>query len=264
MSPIGNGQTSDTATGLFGFQTILAAIVTLGACAAATVWAFRKRTPHATSSTTHTRIEQNGHTTDTKTAVLPALVQEGSTSSVETPALELVKPVLPPTDPPATPSRPSTPRPRKVSFKAELNTRPPSRAGQNHTQSTDDADGPEGDESDGEGEAAATAGKRKGPRRKRGKKKKAPALPINGGDDGGADDKDESGEATPALTPGLEGNVEVIHVVSPSAIVVPPPTTSIPVIPSLIVSDTVLGELLFVRNEIFNLHPVQVSAPMGL
>lgn len=102
----------------------------------------------------------------------------------------------------------------------------------------------EGEESDAD--QAQTPGRRKPARRKRGKKKPKPG-PLNGSGENG---KLEGQDSKPAVqdsvpeepqTPKANGSPEAVHVVSPSSIVVPPPSPAVPVIPSLVVSDTILG-----------------------
>ena len=101
----------------------------------------------------------------------------------------------------------------------------------------------DGDESGGDGEGdndpVATPGKRKGRRGKRGKKKKAGAIPVNGGEEV-EEDKKLNGAAH------VNGTAVVKEVETPS----PPLQTSLvitsspkpaPTGPSLIVSDTILG-----------------------
>ncbi|KAI0074599.1 hypothetical protein K474DRAFT_1665218 [Panus rudis PR-1116 ss-1] len=106
----------------------------------------------------------------------------------------------------------------------------------------------EGDESDGD--AAVTPGRRKPARRKRGKKKKGGGVGGANGqaEEGGQEEKEKDGvqvqgevkeEEEKEKEQGKAANV--LHVVSPSALVVPPPSTPTPVVPSLVVSDTVLG-----------------------
>lgn len=130
----------------------------------------------------------------------------------------------------------ATPRPpgRKVSFGEALKVT---------LQDGDDANegtGAEGDDSDND--APAVAGKRKAVRRRRGKKKPKSII-TNGSvgdeDSGGVAGEEKDGSRS-ADSAGQNGGV--VHVVSPSAIVVPPPATPTPVVPSLIVSDTILGK----------------------
>ncbi|EKM57175.1 uncharacterized protein PHACADRAFT_254759 [Phanerochaete carnosa HHB-10118-sp] len=129
--------------------------------------------------------------------------------------------------------RPETPRPKsKVAFadwmKVDALAADEDEGGEN---------GAEGDESDGD--QVPAAGKRKPARRKRGKKKKPGMLNGNA--------EEANGEAKPAVNGADEepatprGERYPVHVVSPSIAVVPPPTPPVPVIPSLVVSDTVLG-----------------------
>ena len=100
----------------------------------------------------------------------------------------------------------------------------------------------DGDESGGDGEGdndpVTTPGKRKGRRGKRGKKKKAGAIPVNGGEEV-EEEKKLNGAAH------INGLAVVKEVETPS-----PPQTSLvitsspkptPTGPSLIVSDTILG-----------------------
>ncbi|GJE93190.1 PKc-like and RNase Ire1 domain-containing protein [Phanerochaete sordida] len=130
---------------------------------------------------------------------------------------------------PETP-RPTTPRPksRAISF---------GEAKVGEVIAGDDDEGGEngvdGDESDGE--QAPTPGRRKPTRRRRGKKKKAGTL--NGSsEEANGDAKAQDGEpGTP------KGERPPVHVVSASSAVVPPPTPSVPVIPTLEVTDNVLG-----------------------
>ncbi|KAL6309426.1 hypothetical protein BKA93DRAFT_821733 [Sparassis latifolia] len=97
-------------------------------------------------------------------------------------------------------------------------------------------DGADGDESEREGDGPAIAGKRKALRRKRGKKKKG--ITTNGS----AQDAVPEVEEKHAGKTGKDGqNGDAAQVVSPSAIVLSPSPTPAPVVPSLIVSDTVLG-----------------------
>ena len=100
-----------------------------------------------------------------------------------------------------------------------------------------------GDADESDADQAPTPGRRKPQRRKRGKKKKAGAA--NGSaEEGAAEDKDPLQTPQPEerpSTPKANGEPKVIHVVSPSSIVVPSPPTPAVVEPSLIVSETVLG-----------------------
>ncbi|KAF9806751.1 hypothetical protein IEO21_08560 [Rhodonia placenta] len=84
--------------------------------------------------------------------------------------------------------------------------------------------GADGDDSEKEGDTPATPGRRKGLRRKRGKKKKGGAA-ANGNGAVTDAEADRDGD----LAPGSD-NAQV-----------PPPSTPIPVVPSLVVSDTILG-----------------------
>jgi serine/threonine-protein kinase/endoribonuclease IRE1 len=103
-----------------------------------------------------------------------------------------------------------------------------------------------GDADDSEGDTVPVPGRRKPARRKRGKKKKS-GLANSGAEEGAIDGKDtkleqdELGEG-PQI-PKANDYPEPIHVVSPSSLVVPPPPNPVPVEPSLVVSDTVLGKL---------------------
>ena len=240
MPPVGaidGGQASSSAPGYLGFQTLLAAVVTLSALFAGTFWAIRrKKIPSkqpiqkGLALPENTHLEQNGHAADTTPEISEASVQEAVKPSLEQAPLVVSSPSLEALS--SEDDRSSTPRPRKVSFKADI-VRPASRAGQTADEGVGDGEGEES-EGEGEGDAGATAGKKKAPRRKRGKKKKASALPLNGSDEAGAEEKDGD-------SPG-ETNENVVHVVSPSAIVVPPPASPTPVVPSLIVSDTILGK----------------------
>lgn len=103
--------------------------------------------------------------------------------------------------------------------------------------------GVEGDDSDNDAQAAP--GKKKPVRRRRGKKK--PKIIIANGaagdDDGGAvGEKDAEKDVDSPEWSAEPKQSGVVHVVSPSTNVVPTPATSTPVVPSLIVSDTILGE----------------------
>ena len=94
-------------------------------------------------------------------------------------------------------------------------------------------DAAEGDDSDKEGDATDTPGKRKGIRRKRGKKKKGPvaiALPA------------DEVEGIVVADPTPNGVQETPKNPVPS-IVLAPSTPAAPVVPTLIVSDQVLGTL---------------------
>ncbi|KAH9947794.1 hypothetical protein B0H21DRAFT_311206 [Amylocystis lapponica] len=93
------------------------------------------------------------------------------------------------------------------------------------------------DDSEREGDAAATPGKRKGFRRKRGKKKKVAAISIQDGEQA------KEAEAGKAAGGGgdAQGDVPDALDVPPSAIVMTRPTTPVPGVSSLVVSDTVLG-----------------------
>ena len=80
-------------------------------------------------------------------------------------------------------------------------------------------------------------------RRKRGKKKKPGAVNVvqdEEGKDGEGAREGKKGEENGK--DGKDGSWEVVNIVSPSSIVVPPPITPKVVEPSLIVSDTILGE----------------------
>ncbi|TCD64886.1 bifunctional endoribonuclease/protein kinase ire1 [Steccherinum ochraceum] len=231
-SPHGN---STPPSGYFGLQNVLTAVVTLVALTVATLWAYRQRS--SSSPLPQITITQNGHAADVQSdppileAPVTSPLLEGTSSTPE---------ISPKEEAPATPGlstpRPSTPRPRTISSNGEADLRSPSRTG----QIVDDAglDG-EGEDSDGEGDAPATPGRKKGPRRKRGKKKKGAPTPLNGLEDLAAEDN-KAGEIEGA-TPGHRENDGFVHVVSPSAIVVPPPATPTPTVPSLIVSETILG-----------------------
>ncbi|KZT64332.1 hypothetical protein DAEQUDRAFT_718191 [Daedalea quercina L-15889] len=134
----------------------------------------------------------------------------------------------------STASRPGTPRP------STPNKRPSDIVLLDPTADLD-GDAAEGDESEKDGETEQPA-KRKGVRRKRGKKKRG------GTAGGGADDEKENGDGVANDdVPNSHANGKadigkaVVHVVSESAAVVPPPSASTPVMPSLIVSDTILG-----------------------
>lgn len=104
--------------------------------------------------------------------------------------------------------------------------------------------GGEGDDSDGE--AAPAPGKRKPIRRKRGRKKKGGAG-SGSAEDGSEESKDPKqgeGARDPAeepQTPKANGLSEPVHVVSPSSTVELPPSTPVPVMPSLKVTENILG-----------------------
>ncbi|KAH8097089.1 hypothetical protein BXZ70DRAFT_991005 [Cristinia sonorae] len=217
------GHTTPTASIYPGAQGIAVAIVTLAALLFATVWTVRKKIPKQ-HSTEHIPIEQNGHTKGDNS--LPPSIQEETTPPPPGPEATVV-------DATVKDEEVSTTRQRKVSFRTV--PRPPSRAGQSADEVV--ANGEE-EESEGEGEMPSTPGKKKGPRRKRGKKKKASPLTLNDGADTGGEEKEDIVAQDPP-PPMHEGNV--VHVVSPSAIVVPPPAAPTPVVPSLVVSDNVLG-----------------------
>lgn len=98
-----------------------------------------------------------------------------------------------------------------------------------------------GDADDSEPDQAPNPGRRKPQRRKRGKKKKA-GVANSGAEEGAGEDALETPQAEePPPTPKANGEPKVIHVTSPSSLVVPSPPTPAAVEPSLIVSDTVLG-----------------------
>lgn len=124
-----------------------------------------------------------------------------------------------PDSPALTPRPPPTPRP---------NTPRPSSS---TAAAADGEDGVEGEES--EGETPATPGKRKAPRRKRGKKKKPGAVNVA--------QEDGEAEAEGNKETGKEESWEVVNAASPSSIILPPPATPKVVEPSLIVSDNILG-----------------------
>ena len=126
---------------------------------------------------------------------------------------------------PGVPERPRTPNTARPSTSA-VGT------------AADGEDGGDGEES--EGETPATPGKKKAPRRKRGKKKKPGAVNVVQDEEG--KDGEGAGEGKKGEENGKDGSWEVVNIVSPSSIVVPPPITPKVVEPSLIVSDTILGE----------------------
>lgn len=113
---------------------------------------------------------------------------------------------------------------------------------------TDDA--AEGEDSDKEEDAPATPGKRKGLRRKRGKKRKG-GLAGNGaagdtepekkGDDIDKREAVQRNGRNGVPEPEGRGN-DTPQVGSPSAIVLPSSSKHVATVPSLIVSDTILGE----------------------
>ena len=170
----------------------------------------------------------------------------GQTASAELPPVE-VQPDVP---------LPETPRPksRAVSFgevvKVEVPVADEDEGGEN---------GVEGDES--EGEQAPTPGRRKPARRKRGKKKK-PGMLSGSSEEANEEAKlnAESANEEPG-TP--KGEREPVHVVSPSSAIVPPPTPPTPVIPSLVVSDTILGKFVFISFLLRRLTSPQALDPMG-
>ncbi|KAI0795764.1 hypothetical protein C8Q75DRAFT_747312 [Abortiporus biennis] len=126
-----------------------------------------------------------------------------------------------------TPTTPSTPKPISTKPLARDDVTPSLKVGNGELGDEGEGVG-DGDGEESDGDAPAAPGRKKPQRRKRGKRKK-----------GGAANGTVEDAAPPAEEKPMEP--EVVHVVSPSAIVVPPPTTPVPVVPSLIVSDTVLG-----------------------
>lgn len=144
----------------------------------------------------------------------------------------------------STASRPSTPHPSTPA------KRPPAISFPEPGLELD-GDAVDGDESERDGDAEQPT-KRKGVRRKRGKKKRG------GTANAGAEDEKESNDE-PAEVPNGHGKVDagkpVVHVVGQSALVVPPPSASTPVEPSLVVSSTVLGE--FCRRSLPPYYPVE-------
>lgn len=122
-------------------------------------------------------------------------------------------------------SRPSTPRPSTpVKRPPAINLPEPGLEL--------DVDVMDGDESEKDGDTEQPT-KRKGVRRKRGKKKRGGTASA-----GVEDENDEPGEAPIEVDAGKP----MVHVVGQSALVVPPPSASTPVEPSLVVSNAVLGK----------------------
>lgn len=243
----------------FGLQGVLVAMFSLTAILGATIWTMKKIPDKP--SPDHVAIEQNGHVTDVKPELSSPSTQIESIPPVEAALAEPVT-VVDDVPPSSQADIQTTSRARKVSFRAEVDSRPPSRAGQNG----DDAavDGGEGEDSEGEGDAPAASGKKKAPRRKRGKKKKGSPLAANGRE--GPDMEDKNAEnSDPSPEPQPNGSAHVVHVVSASAIIVPPPTTPTPVVPSLIVSDTILGKFTaYSCNGYPLIFLTQASDPMVL
>lgn len=97
-----------------------------------------------------------------------------------------------------------------------------------------------GDADDSDADHAPTAGRRKPARRKRGKKKKGGA--VNDGIAGNSEPPQTPQTEELPQTPKANEEPQVVHVVSPSSIVVPPPSTPVSVEPSLVVSDSILGK----------------------
>ncbi|CCM06570.1 uncharacterized protein FIBRA_08847 [Fibroporia radiculosa] len=141
---------------------------------------------------------------------------------------------------PSTPIRPQTPGTvsKKVAFLANGNSDDWEliRAG-----SQDDIQ--DEDDSDKDGDVPTTPGKRKGLRRKRGKKKKGPANGNAVHDDIQTDKEDgeKEGAATNGDPTSHVAEMNAPLPISPSTIVLSTPPSPGPVVPSLMVSDTVLG-----------------------
>ena len=132
----------------------------------------------------------------------------------------------------STASRPSTPRPgTPIKRPFAINLPEPGFEL--------DGDGVDGEESEKDGEQPT---KRKGVRRKRGKKKRGGTASAGAEDEKESADEPANGEV-PNGNAKADAGKPVVHVVGQSALVVPPPSASTPVEPSLVVSDTVLGEI---------------------
>ena len=106
----------------------------------------------------------------------------------------------------------------------------------------------EGEDSEKEDDAPATAGKRKTMRRKRGKKKKGGAANGSAAEDvDGERNESPAGEGENGTANGdgyspPQADKLALKNVSPSPTVVPPSLAPTSAAPSLVVSDTVLGE----------------------
>ena len=131
----------------------------------------------------------------------------------------------------STASRPSTPRPSTP-------IKRPSAINLPELGFEMDGDAVDGEESEKDGEQPT---KRKVVRRKRGKKKRGGMASAGAEDEKESADEPANGEV-PNGDVQADASKPVVHVVGQSAIVVPPPSASTPVEPSLVVSDTVLGE----------------------
>jgi serine/threonine-protein kinase/endoribonuclease IRE1 len=113
----------------------------------------------------------------------------------------------------------------------------------------------DGEDSEGEGDAPVTPGKRKARRGKRGKKKKTGLVLPEGGEDGGmgsANGGSGSGGNANGV-PVADGLPETPPV---SSLVVNSARLPVPTTPSLIVSDTILGKHLYLPSiSLSNLYP---------
>jgi serine/threonine-protein kinase/endoribonuclease IRE1 len=104
----------------------------------------------------------------------------------------------------------------------------------------------DGDESEGEGDAPVTPGKRKARRGKRGKKKKTGTgtgvgVGLHGGEEGG-EGEDGVGSGSGSGSGGNGGTNGAPAAEETPSLVVNSPRLPVPATPSLIVSDTILGE----------------------
>lgn len=187
-------------------------------------------------------VDQSESNTGTGDARIPGSSIPTSSPPDQTPSIP-TDPQYPSSAPTLTPSSSS----KTVSFQPQDEPNPRE---QKPTPEQPDQEevGDGGEES--EGDAPITPGKRKGPRRRRGKKKKggATGAGANAQEEGGgaAHIEGQGGADAKVESPGMED--EFVHVVSPSAIVVPPPRPPTNTVPSLVVSDTILGEFHFLSR----------------